>query len=288
MALPSFSYRPPRGAPTRRPEPRDDTDSSFDPDDSLFPTDDPDAPPTGAASQPLPPPPAGEPQARRARADAESARHVVLRRLAPALKHDMVVNLQAVSMMAEMLNARMERGSLEQLDLQASIGKLNRLARDAVLKCVRVSSWIEPGEDDAAPLHEVVQECVSLMAGSLNFRGFRLSADVPQSELLVTRSTLRTLAAASIITLSDSASGPAELTIVAEVSPGHAVLTVSCMPDPDGAAPLQMDPPGPRVDWGDVQALAKAESVDLFRTASQVVMRLPRALPSSPLRMAPM
>ena len=55
----------------------------------------------------------------------------VLRRLAPSLKHDMVVNLQAVAMMAEMLNARIERGSVNPADLQSNISKLNRLAREA-------------------------------------------------------------------------------------------------------------------------------------------------------------
>src|SRR4030095_479022 len=80
------------------------------------------------------------------RAAAESARYGVLRRLGPALQHDMVVNLQAIAMMAEVLNARLERGSPDPAEFQASIAKLNRIARDAVANCLKVAAWIEPGE----------------------------------------------------------------------------------------------------------------------------------------------
>jgi len=85
------------------------------------------------------------PAGRRSRAGAEAARYGVLRRLAPALKHDMVVNLQAISMMAEVLNAKLERGSPAPAEFHASIAKLNRLAREAVANCLKVASWLEPG-----------------------------------------------------------------------------------------------------------------------------------------------
>src|SRR3954454_12994332 len=91
---------------------------------------------------------APSPPGRRSRAGAEAARYGVLRRLAPSLKHDMVVNLQAVAMMAEVLNARLERGSPSPSEFQASISKLNRLARDAVMNCLKVAAWIQPVEDE--------------------------------------------------------------------------------------------------------------------------------------------
>src|SRR4051812_49615183 len=76
---------------------------------------------------------------RRPRTNAEAARYSVLRRLAPALKHDMVVHLQAVAMMAEVLTARIEKGSPSVAELEGSISKMNRLARDAVMKIGRAS-----------------------------------------------------------------------------------------------------------------------------------------------------
>lgn len=221
------------------------------------------------------------------RSGAEAARYSVLRRLAPALKHDMVVNLQAVAMMAEVLNARLERGLTNPNEFQKSVSKINRLAREAVMTCLDVAAWIEPGEDEGIRLREGVDECVGLLAGNFNFRGFSISNDVPQVEFEVSREALRNLLSASLITLTDVATTPAEVLIKAEVSAGFAVLTIRCEArdsDPD-AVPFAVS--YRQLDWSDVQALAVAESVELFRTVDQIVMRMPRAVANSALQIVP-
>lgn len=223
----------------------------------------------------------------RPRSGAEAARYSVLRRLAPALKHDMVVNLQAVAMMAEVLNARLERGLTNPNEFQRSVSKINRLAREAVLTCLDVAAWIEPGEDEGIRLRAGVDECVALLAGNFNFRGFSILNEVPDVDFEVSREALRNLLSASLITLTDACATPAEVSLKAEVSGGFAVLTVRCearQSDPD-TAPFAV---GYRqLDWTDVQALAVAESVELFRTADQIVMRIARAVPTRPLQIVP-
>ena len=225
--------------------------------------------------------------ARRPRSGAEAARYSVLRRLAPALKHDMVVNLQAVAMMAEVLNARLERGLDNPNELQKSVSKINRMAREAVMTCLDVAAWIEPGEDEGIRLREGVDECVALLAGNFNFRGFSISNDVPDVDFDVSREALRNLLSASLITLTDSSAAPVEVLVKAEVSGGFAVLTVRCEAresDPD-ALPFAVT--YRQLDWSDVQALAVAESVELFRTSDQIVMRIPRAVATTPLQIVP-
>jgi C4-dicarboxylate-specific signal transduction histidine kinase len=225
--------------------------------------------------------------ARRPRTGADAARYSVLRRLAPALKHDMVVNLQAVAMMAEVLNARLERGSSNPAEFQKSVSKINRLAREAVMTCRDVAAWIEPGEEEGILLREGVEECVRLLAGNFNFRGFAIHNEVPQVEFDVSRQALRNLLSASLITLTDAAAQPSDVRVTAEVSAGFAVLTVRCEPkeaDPDAAA---FEVTYRQLEWTDVQALAVAESVELFRTAEQIVMRMPRAVATTPLQIVP-
>ena len=222
--------------------------------------------------------------ARRPRSGAEAARYSVLRRLAPALKHDMVVNLQAVAMMAEVLNARLERGLTNPAEFQKSVSKINRLAREAVMTCLDVAAWIEPGEDEGIRLREGVEECVGLLAGNFNFRGFSISQEVPDVEFEVSRESLRNLLSAAMITLTDAATAPAEVLIKTEVSAGFAVLTIRCEAresDPD-AIPFAVT--YRQLEWADVQALAVAEAVELFRTADQIVMRIPRAVATTPLQ----
>jgi len=228
---------------------------------------------------------------RRPRTNAEAARYSVLRRLAPALKHDMVVNLQAVAMMAEVLNAKLDRGSPDPAEFEANISKMNRLAREAVMTCLKVAAWIEPAEDETTRLVDGVQECVDLLRSSFNFRGHALTNEVTASEFEVSRVALRNLLAASLISLGDSAAGPSDFTTSAEVSPGFAVLTVRGVVRPeDDAMPEDLLPATTSyraLDWNDVQALALAEGVELFRTQDQIVMRIPRMVATSPLGIAP-
>lgn len=225
---------------------------------------------------------------RRARTSAEAARYSILRRLAPALKHDMVVNLQAVAMMAEVLNARLEKGSPAPAEFEGSISKMNRLAREAVMTCLRVAAWIEPAEDESILLQEGVEECVALLRSSLNFRGFSVENEVPETEFEVSRVALRNLLAASLIALADSAQQACGLAITAEVSSGFAVVTLRCVPAEGEVDSPVADPVYRELDWADVQALAVAEGVELFRTQEQIVMRIPRMLATGPLQIAPL
>jgi len=234
---------------------------------------------------------ASDPDAVRARGLANAARQTVLRRVAPALKHDMVVNLQAVSMMAEMLNARVERGSVTPADLQSNISKLNRLAREAVASCLKVTSWIESTGDEAVYLHQGVEECVNLLAASFNFRGFTLVNEVASTDFEVCKHPVRNLLAASLISMADSAECPCELVVTAEVTAGVAEITVRSQPrqeQPQAAMPPATDAgPRPLVEWSEVQALAIAEGAEILRTPERIAIRLQRAVVTSPLQMAP-
>lgn len=227
------------------------------------------------------------PAARKPRAGAEAARYGVLRRLGPVLKHDMVVNLQAISMMAEVLNARIERGTPSPADFQANISKLNRLARDAVASCLKVAAWIEPGEDQGVRLAEGVDECMALLASNFNFRGIVATRDVPDGDFQVWRIALRNLLVASLIAITDGSSGPCVVEVNAQVVNGFAEITVRVKPRTDEVDAMNIEPAYRHLEWADLQALAAAESVELVRGAQQIVMRMPRAFATAPLQIAP-
>jgi hypothetical protein len=224
---------------------------------------------------------------RKPRAGAEAARYAVLRRLGPVLKHDMVVNLQAISMMAEVLNARIERAVPSPADFQSNISKLNRLAREAVASCLKVAAWIEPGEDQGIRLADGVDECMALLASNFNFRGFVVSKEVDETNFQVWRIALRNLLVASLITLTDTPTGPCHVRVKAQVRNGMAEISVQVSPREDPVDALTFEPSYRQLDWADVQALAAAESVELVRDADIITMRMPRAVATAPLQIAP-
>jgi hypothetical protein len=199
----------------------------------------------------------------------------------------MVVNLQAISMMAEVLNAKLERGSPAPAEFHASIAKLNRLAREAVANCLKVASWLEPGEDEGVRLAEGVDDCLALLASNFNFRGFIVHKDVTDSTFQVSRVVLRHLLVASLITLTDAAQGPCEVHVKAEVNAGMAEVTVRISPRQDDFEGLPFEASYRELEWQDVQALALAESVELVRGTDNITMRMPRAIATAPLQIAP-
>jgi hypothetical protein len=226
-------------------------------------------------------------QPQRQRSLARAARHDILRRLAPPLRHDMVVPLQSLGMMAEALSARLERGAMDPDDLQGVVSKLNRLSRQAVATCVDVSTWMQPAEDDAAALRDGVNECVRLLSTSLNFRGFDLRADLADGDFEVSRFALRFLLPGAIFTLVDAAPAPGEIAIRTEHASTQAVLLVEYQPQPEGVFTQLHESGDAPLSWLEVQALAAEEGVEIVRNGATIVLRLPRVLVMSPLKMVP-
>lgn len=225
----------------------------------------------------------------RQRSLARAAQHDILRRLAPPLRHDMVVHLQSLGMMAEAMSARMERGAVTGNELAGSVGKLNRLSRQAVARCLEVCTWMEPGEDDTTCLRDGVTEVVRLLSTSLNFRGFDLRCEPGDGEFAVTRSTLRFLLAAAILILTDAAPAPGQVAVRTEQSSTHGVIAVEYQPEPVEAGFTQLHESGDApLSWVEVQALAAQDGVELLRKGETIMLRLPRAVVTSPLKMAAM
>ncbi|RYF35933.1 MAG: hypothetical protein EOO25_21735, partial [Comamonadaceae bacterium] len=223
----------------------------------------------------------------RQRSLARAAQQDILRRLTPPLRHDMVVHLQSLGMMAEALNARVERGAADTDALAASVSKLNRLSRQAVARCLDVCTWMEPGEDDTTSLREGVSELVRLLSTSLNFRGFDLRTELGDGEFDVSRSGVRFLLAAAILTLTDAAPGPGEVVVRMEVSSSHGVVAVEYQPQPEGSFTQLHEAGETPLSWLEVQALAGQNGAEILRKGQAIILRLPRAVVTTPLKMVP-
>ncbi len=242
-------------------------------------------PPTHAPAATVPAGLHASPQ--RLRSLARAAQHDILRRLAPPLRHDLVVPLQSLGMLAEALGARLERGDAAPEDLQAGVSRLNRLARQAVAHCLEVCTWMEPAEDDTVGLREGVADLVRLLGTSLDFRGFELRAEDAGGDLAVSRSALRFLLAAAILSLADAAPGPGELVVRSQAAGSHGLVTADYRPRPEGSFTRLHEAGEPPLAWPEVQALAAQHGVELLREPQAIALRLPRALVTTPLKMAP-
>jgi hypothetical protein len=218
---------------------------------------------------------------------ARAARQAILRRLAPPLRHDMVVHLQSLGLVAEALSARMERGALKAEDLQSGVTRLNRLSRQAVARCLDVCTWMQPSEDDTTGLCKGADEMVRLLSTSLSFRGFALRCEPGTGDLEVSHSALRYLLAAVLLQVTDAAPAPGEVLVRTEAEPGRATVRVEYRRQPEAAFTQPHEAGEPQLAREEVQALAAELGAELEQDESVVVLRLPRFVVTAPLKMVP-
>jgi hypothetical protein len=110
--------------------------------------------------------PAGFPASLR----AEAARYALLRRLAPSMRHHLVVNLQPIGMIYEVMDRRLRAPEPNLGDIHNSANKINSFAKAALGSCIDVVSWLAPEEGVTTTVAEGVRECLSLLATSLTAR----------------------------------------------------------------------------------------------------------------------
>ncbi|MGZ5195018.1 MAG: hypothetical protein ACXWJM_07495 [Ramlibacter sp.] len=208
---------------------------------------------------------------------AESARYALLRRLAPSMRHHLVVNLQPIGMIYEVMDRRLRADRPDLREVHESAQKINGFARAALDACLNVVTWIAPEEGATVSAADGVRECLSLLATSLTFRGFALrnEADAAQGE--VRRSAMRTVLTAALLYTSDEVPPPAEIVLSALLDGRSLLLTLSAKPSA-GEQGFVPEPPYRRLEWPDVQALAASESVEVTRDGPQrMQIRIPLA-----------
>jgi hypothetical protein len=206
----------------------------------------------------------------------EAARYALLRRLAFAMRHHMVVHLQPIGMITEVMERRLLMPDPDLSQVHESMAKINGFSRAAVQSCLDVVTWLAPEDGATIALDAGVQESVAMLRSNFNFRGFTLKDEVGDAPMEVSRAALRNVLPATLVALTDHAAPPADVVVTAAVHAGSAVLSVTLQPT-DGSEGFAGDPPYRLLEWQEVQALAQAEGAGLEREGSQARITLPAA-----------
>jgi hypothetical protein len=202
----------------------------------------------------------------------EAARYVLVRRLAPAMRHRMLAHLEPVTTMAGVLERRLHQSTPDLARIEADVAKVHGFARDAVGVNLDIVTWLAPEEDVRVTLDAGAQESVALLRGHLGFLGFSLRHLPSRGTHEVARACVRTLLPAVLFALADAAGGPARLTVAAEAD--APVLAIQAEEDPAAFVP-GASPPYRLLRWDAVEALARAEGVALAHGGSAASLRFP-------------
>jgi len=201
---------------------------------------------------------------------AEAARYALLRRLAPSMRHHLVVNLQPIGMIYEVMDRRLRAPQPDLADVHESANKINGFARAALNSCLDVVTWLAPEEEMQTTASEGVRECLGLLATSLTFRGYALRNEVQPVPGEVRRAAIRNVLTAAMIHATDENPPPADLVLSAEPSPAALLLTLTLRPT-QGNQGFSTEAGYRPLEWSDVEALAAAEAVELKREGRQRV-----------------
>jgi hypothetical protein len=209
---------------------------------------------------------------------AEAARYALLRRLAPSMRHHLVVNLQPIGMIYEVMERRLRAPQPDLADVHDSAHKINGFAKAALNSCLDVVTWLAPEEDARIGVNDGVRECLSLLATSLTFRGYAVRNETTAVPGEIRRSSMRNTLTAGMVHLTDENPSPADLVLTAEAGEQAFQLTLSLRPT-DGDKGFSPEATYRRIQWADVEALAAAESVEVTREGRQ---RLQLTIPWAP------
>jgi hypothetical protein len=202
----------------------------------------------------------------------EAARYTLLRRLAPAIRHRLVGKLHPIGLIAEVVEGQIREAAPDLANVQDNVAKINSLSRSAMRSTASLITWLAPDEGATTTIGDGIDECLALLQTDFGVRGFSIESEVRGRDVCVSLSALRNVLTASLIAAIDSASGPANLLLKAEVSKEHALLSIHMRPTDDTVS-IEIGNSYRRLGWDDVQALAGAESVELSPNGSYVEMR---------------
>jgi hypothetical protein len=206
----------------------------------------------------------------------EAAHYALLRRLAFAMRHHMVVHLQPIGMITEVMERRLRSPLPDLGQMRESMIKINGYSRAAVQSCLDVVSWLAPEDGATVALDAGVDECLALLRSGFAFRGFTVKDEVGTVSLPLARAGLRNVLPACLLALTDRAVSPADLVLTAQPGAGQAVLTVEVRPG-QGSPGFAGDAPYRLLEWHEVEALARADGIALDRRGEQIRITIPAA-----------
>jgi len=207
---------------------------------------------------------------------AEAARYALLRRLAPSIRHHLVVNLQPIGMIYEVTERRLRAAEPDLASVHENMQRINGFTKAALGACSDVVSWLAPSEEACVTVNEGVQECFGLLATSLSFRGYALRNQVDAPTGQVRLPAIRCVLTAALLHVTDHLPPPADLVLTATASVEGLRLTLT-LRSGDGTQGFTQEAGYRQLGWDDVQALAAAESVALQRDAGTISLTVPWA-----------
>ena len=193
---------------------------------------------------------------------SEAVRYALLQRLAPALQHHMMGQLQSMGMIAAMMEKRLQSAAPDLANIRKDCASLGNVSQTALSAIINMMSWIEPRPASPLKVDIGVKECLGLLSTQFRFKGFAIVNETPQIDGGVSGRSLRSVLSATLIALSDLSQAPADLVIQAQATTAGVDVSVTLRAT-DRKQKNDYSTASRLLKWSDVEVLAAAEAVKL-------------------------
>jgi hypothetical protein len=214
---------------------------------------------------------------------AEAACYAVLRRVAPALRHDVAGVMQPVGMLMMVLQRRVQMPEPDMQAIASNVTSVSALTKEATTGCMNAMGWMALREKTSVGLRSGVDEAIKLLAVELSGRGLRLVNDLPDGGAEIPESYLRSVLMGALLAFCDQATvgGTLQVGFEAGSENGSAPsrLMLRRLPGSVASSPAPADPvrKSRNIDWQDVEAMAGSFGVSVARGDGWMALDLPKA-----------
>ena len=214
---------------------------------------------------------------------AEAARYALLRRLAPAMRHDMAGGFQPVMMLATVVEKRLLAATPDLSTLVKNSSDIRTLAIAATRSSLDLIGWMAIDPNARVGLGQGIKDALHLVATEFSFKGFKFVNQTEGEATEVGQDHLRGVFVAALLALTDAAAASTANILLTAARDGPDVLVSISLTDVGATlgaiAPHEEFLIGQaayrKIDWDDVQAIADADGLSVIYETGSVMLRLP-------------
>ena len=216
---------------------------------------------------------------------AEAARHAVLCRLMPVLRHDVAGAMQPPRMLLMVLQKNLQAAVPDLEAIAKNVASISTLTKQASVSCMSAFSWVAPKEDVSVSLRSGVDEAIGLLAMELSVNGLTLDSTIDHDAAVAPQAFLRSVLMGALLAFCDHHKDGGSLQVgfkpanAYSDAPGQ--IQVQLQRSAGAAANLpelqNILWKSRLIQWADVQAMAHSNGVPMTRGDGWLCLGLPRS-----------
>ncbi len=204
--------------------------------------------------------------------DVDAVRFALLKRLAPALRHRLMGELQSLQFSAE-LAARLLDAGADTTKLDAAVRQMVPLTRASIAACATLIEWLRPDDRATTTLADALPQCLRIAGDDWSLRGIETASHIRTGDARVGQAAFRELVVTALLVVTDAQPGALDVSVEAERAGSEVVVHVRAKP---GRRPAPLPDLGRigRLGCDDLATLAAARGFACTCTGDVVTLRL--------------